>query len=133
MQKVAIRLHDLIGEADLIVSSPYVRAQHTAEILSQVFFETPVQTAAELVPHSPPAAFVRWLQAHARDHRKILAVGHEPQLSLFGSYILAGVNESVLDLKKSGVACFEVGPAEEIGPACAELKWLVPPKIWAAD
>lgn len=131
MQKVAVRLRDLIGGTDLIVSSPYVRARQTAEILSQFFFETKVIEAAELVPQGPPAAFVRWLKAHGRDHQSVMAVGHEPQLSVFASYLLSGQNESILELKKSGVACLEVESFGDLGPASAELKWLLPPKIWA--
>lgn len=131
MQKVALRLRDLIGEVDLIVSSPYVRARQTAEILSQIFFETKVVEAPELVPHSPPQAFVRWIKAHARDCRAVFIVGHEPQLSLFGSYLLSGVQESLFEMKKSGVACFETIGADELGPSSAELKWLLPPKVLA--
>lgn len=133
MQKMAIRLRDLIGGTELIVSSPYVRAKQTAEILSQIFFETEMTEAAELVPHSPPQAFVRWLQAHGRDHTSMIVVGHEPQLSLFASYLLAGSNESLIDLKKSGIACLDAGDTEALGPACAELKWLVQPKLWVGD
>lgn len=129
MQKVAIRLRDLIGDVDQIVSSPYVRARQTAEILSQIFFETKVVEAVELVPHSPAQAFVRWLQAHGRNHKALLIVGHEPQLSMFASYLLAKSPESFLEIKKSGVACLEVGLAGDISPGCAQLRWLVPPRL----
>lgn len=133
MQKVAIRLQDLIGPVDLIVSSPYLRARQTAEILSQIFFETKVIEAPELVPHSPPQAFVRWLKAHGREHKSMMVVGHEPALSLLASHLLAGANESILELKKSGVACLETPDAEELGPSTAELRWLVQPKLWTSE
>lgn len=130
MQKVALGLRELIGGADLIVSSPFVRARQTAEILSQFFFDTKVVEAAELVPQSPPAAFLRWLKAHGRESHALMAVGHEPQLSVFASYLLTGQGEPVLSLKKSGVLCLEVESFDELAPGSAELKWLVPPKIW---
>lgn len=130
MQKVSLKLRDLIGDADLIVSSPYVRARQTAEVLSQIFFDVEVAEAPELVPHGPAQAMVRWLKAHARECRTAILVGHEPQLSLLASYLLAGAGDSFLEMKKSGVACLDVGPIDEIGPACAELRWLLPPKIW---
>ncbi|MBX2988921.1 MAG: phosphohistidine phosphatase SixA [Bdellovibrionaceae bacterium] len=130
MQKVAIRLRDQVGDVDLIVTSPYLRARQTAEILSQMFFETKIIEAPELVPHGPPQAFVRWMKAHARDLQSVAVVGHEPQLSLLASYLLAGAEESLIAMKKSGIACLETVDVEELGPSTAELSWLVPPKIW---
>lgn len=130
MQKTALKLHDLIGDVDAIVTSPYVRARQTAEILSQIFYETPVKEALELVPHAPALGFIRWMQAHGRDVQSLLVVGHEPHLSLLASYLLAGKNESFIELKKAGIACLEMGLAEEAGPASAHLKWLIPPKLW---
>lgn len=129
MQKVAIRLRDLIGDVDLIVSSPYVRARQTADVLSQMFFETEIVEAPELVPHSPPQAFVRWLKAHGRELKSVVIVGHEPQMTLLMSFLIAGADESILELKKSGAALIETGPVHELGPACGELRWLIPPKI----
>ena len=133
MEKVAIQLKKLIGTTDLIVSSPYVRARQTAEILREVFPSRSIMEAPELVPHGPPQALVRWFQAHGRDCKSVIAVGHEPQLSLFASWILAGATDSIVDFKKSGVACFEVGSAADLGPSSVELKWLVQPRHWVDD
>lgn len=130
LQKVAIRFRDLISDLDLIVTSPYVRARQTAEVLSQIFFETEVVEAPELVPQSPPQAMMKWLKAHGRDLKAVALVGHEPQLSTFGSYLLTGRTEPLFEMKKSGIACFEIGDSEDIEKSRAELKWLVPPKIW---
>lgn len=131
MQKVAIRLRDLIEEVDLIVTSPYIRARQTADILLETFPRTRVMEAPELVPQSPPQAFLRWLKAHARDRRAVMAVGHEPQLSVFASYLLCGKSESLLELKKSGALCLEVDESEEgLEAFAAELQWLLPPRIW---
>lgn len=130
MQRTAMRLQDLIGNVDLIVTSPYVRARQTAEILAQIFYETPVKEAVELVPHAPALGFVRWMQAHGRDVQSLAVVGHEPQLSLFASFLLSGQNEALIELKKAGIACLETGLAEEVGPSTAQLKWLISPKLW---
>lgn len=129
MQAVAMRLHGLIGDVDMIVSSPYLRARQTAEILSQIFFETEVEEAAELVPHGPPAAVIRWIRAHARGRSSVMLVGHEPQLSMLASYLLTGKTEALIEMKKSAVACFELPDVEEMDRGRAELKWLAPPKI----
>src|SRR5437868_14895733 len=81
MQKVAVRLQDFVKEFDVIVTSPFTRARQTAEILSQIYFETPVLEAPELVPQSPPSAFVKWLRVQSKQARRIAVVRHEPHLS----------------------------------------------------
>lgn len=130
MQKVVIRLKPLVERVDLIVSSPFVRARQTADIWAEAFPKVPRVQAPELVPQSPPQAFIRWLKAHGRDVSTVMVVGHEPQLSLLGSYLIAGVDHSILEMKKSGVALLSTAGAEELGAASAELRWLLPPKVW---
>lgn len=131
MRKVASRLKAAAEKVDLLVSSPFVRAQQTADILAEKFKTAQRIEAMELVPHSPPQAFVRWLKAHAREAASVMVVGHEPQMSLFASYILCGSDESVIDLKKAGVILMSTNSVDELGPYSGELKWLIPPKIWA--
>lgn len=126
-QKVAMKLRDLIDEVDVIVSSPFTRARQTAEIVSQIFIETKVVEAAELVPSSPPQAFKRWLRAHGDEYKRILIVGHEPHLSTFASYLMSGQTESLLELKKSGLLCLKVDSFKNISPGTAKLSWLLPP------
>lgn len=128
-QKVAMHLRDWMGgEVDLIVSSPFARARQTAELVSQIFLETKVVEAAELVPSSPPQAFKRWLRAHAENHKKILVVGHEPHLSVLASFLMADQLESLLEIKKSGVLCLKVESFKNIAPGTAKLLWLLQPR-----
>ena len=129
VQKVGMQLADWIPSVDLIVSSPFVRARQTAEIMSQIFFETKVIEAPELVPQSPPAAFLKWLKAHARDLGRIVIVGHEPQLSCFASYLLSGRPDSFIDLKKGGALSLELESFDLSQVGTAELLWLLPPKF----
>lgn len=129
VQKVGMRLRDWIGEIDMIVSSPYTRARQTAEILAQVYYETPVEEAAELVPQSPVASFVKWLRSHARDCSRVVMVGHEPHMTTFASYLLAGSQDSFLSLKKGGVMCLEVESFDKLQAGDAELMWSVPPRM----
>ncbi len=129
MQKMAMALTDWVGDVDLIVSSPYVRARQTAEILSQIFFETPVVEASELVPQSPSNAFLKWLKLHAREHKKVIAVGHEPQLSCFASFLTAGKSASFMQLKKGGALCLELESFAQAQVESAQLLWLLPPKF----
>lgn len=129
MQKVAIALRGHVEEFDVIVSSPFTRARQTAEILSQIYFETQVIEAPELVPHSPPEAFLKWLRIQGKKYKRIAIVGHEPHLSLFASYLLTGTAESFIDLKKSGALCLEFESFAQAEAGTAQLTWYVPPKF----
>ncbi|HEY8270723.1 MAG TPA: phosphohistidine phosphatase SixA [Pseudobdellovibrionaceae bacterium] len=127
-QKVAIQLRDWMEDMDLIVTSPFVRARQTADLVSQIFIDTPVVEAAELVPTSLPQSFKRWLRSHGEDHKRIMAVGHEPHLSALASFLMANQLEPLLEIKKSGVLCLNIESFKEIAPGSAKLLWLVQPR-----
>lgn len=129
-RKMAKALKPLIGEASVLATSPLLRAVQTAEILADVIkFEKTVEVT-ELVPEAPPQAFARWLQTSFPRATTIVAVGHEPQLSVFASWCLAGANESFIELKKSGAICLEIESFDSLGPGLANLKWALGPKIF---
>lgn len=121
-------LHKWEREVDFIVSSPYVRAMETAEILGGVYGGLEIQESAELVPSCPPAAFAQWLKSNAKTATTVVAVGHEPHLSCFASWSLTGSKTSFIDLKKSGMLCLEIESFEDLGPQSALLRWSVQPK-----
>ncbi len=131
MQKVCMCLRDVVKELDVIVSSPLTRARQTAEIISQIYFETKVVEAPELVPHSPPPAFLKWLRTQARQYRRIAIVGHEPHLSSFASYMLTGKMENFIDLKKSGIIGLELESFAQAQAGDAQLLYSIPPKFLA--
>ncbi|AFY00657.1 SixA phosphatase family protein [Bdellovibrio bacteriovorus] len=131
MQKVCVNLRDYVKEIDLIVSSPLTRARQTAEIISQIYFETKVVEAPELVPHSPPQAFLKWLRVQGRNYKRIAIVGHEPHLSVFASYMLSMKAESFIDLKKSGIIGLELESFSSAEAGRAQLLYSIPPKFLA--
>lgn len=125
---MAKKLRDIEPEIDLIVSSPYVRAMQTAELIFQAYKKVEIIECSELVPSSPPQAFATWLEKHIKMETSIVIVGHEPHLSTFATWTLSGAVNSFLDLKKSGILCLEVESLSEVGPKTAELKALLQPK-----
>lgn len=129
MERVAQHLLNWVEDVDLIVTSPYLRARQTAQILSQFYKKAKVVEAPELVPQSPPTAFLKWLKAHGREMKDVMVVGHEPHLSSFLSFLVAGTNESFVELKKSGVASVEVQNFQGLAPGGARLNWLVQPSL----
>ena len=128
LKKVLDEMTQSLSSVDLIVTSPYVRAKQSAQIVQEKI-RAKIVEAAELVPHSPPQAFVKWIKSQGADKKTIVAVGHEPQLSLLISYLLAGKNQSFVELKKSGMASLEISSAEDIETQPARLNWLVSPKL----
>ncbi|HMC56690.1 MAG TPA: histidine phosphatase family protein [Gemmatimonadaceae bacterium] len=115
----------LVPECDTLVTSPYVRARQTAEIVAQEY-DCPVQEATSLEPERSPEGFARWCRDNARDAELIIAVGHEPHLSTLATWLMTGDDESHIELKKGG-AClleFDDGIEKSAGTLC----WLMGPK-----
>ena len=55
----------------------------------------------------PPAQLLEWLNAHPTD-ATIALVGHEPHLGTFLCWLLTGLQESFVVLKKGGAAMVDV-------------------------
>ena len=111
---------------DLIMSSPYLRARQTAEIVAAALCPT---SCLELFPHL--AANVSALETVTEISRReeglnsILLVGHEPQLSQIGSILLSGGTGLDLRLKKGGMYKLR---CENLCPGSATLDWWLMPR-----
>ena len=122
MRRAAKGLAALGIEVDLILSSPYVRAQATAEIVTKVLpARHKIQLTDHLTPDGDAAALIRQVARTAK--KRVLLVGHEPYLSnLIGRLIGGGVGLS-LKLRKGSVCKLA---AERLKFArCAELEFLL--------
>lgn len=117
------------AEIDIVVTSPYKRAQQTAEEILKAYRIKSAAVCAQVTPEDPPQAFAEWLRQYAKDANTICLVGHEPHLSRLASWALSGQVESFIDLKKSGVLCLEMDDLKQLGPRHCHLKWVVSPKI----
>ena len=122
---MAKHLQSRIGSVDMIVSSPYVRAKQTAEILKRVLQPKKYFECVELIPSAPPMAFASWLRANAALATKIIVVGHAPQLNTFASWSLSGQLENFIDIKKSGMLGLEIENFQNYVSGQAELKFLL--------
>jgi phosphohistidine phosphatase len=91
---------------DLIVTSPYVRARQTAEILREELEPDALLVESDtLTPMADPTKIVELLRERAEQN--VMCVGHAPHLDLFVAY-LAGTDDPVTSLKKAGCASLEV-------------------------
>jgi len=124
MRKGAEGLRQLVPALNLIATSPLTRAVQTADILGEAYKGVRTVEISALSPRKPPAALVDWLNANPAD-ATIALVGHEPHLGTFLCWLLTGLQESFVVLKKGGAAMIETA-----GPATAgrgKLLWLLKP------
>ncbi|MCS6806308.1 MAG: phosphohistidine phosphatase SixA [Acidobacteriota bacterium] len=112
---------------DLILTSPYQRARHTAEIVATVFdAQDKLITTTALTPAGDPAELVAELSRHGKSADSILLVGHEPYLSSFISTLLVGDERLQLTMKKGGLCKLTVNSLRH--GRCATLQWLLTPR-----
>jgi len=110
---------------DLLATSPLVRATETAAIVAETFDSLTPVSVPELRPGAGPDAVLAWLRTLPAGH-VVAAVGHEPDLSLTASYLLASRREPLLTFKKGGAGLLTVPPG--ILPGTATLEWLLTPR-----
>jgi phosphohistidine phosphatase len=117
----------LAPRVDVVLSSPYLRAWRTAQILSELGSWPDPEPSPVLEPTLPPEKAAQELLSFA-DAESIAAVGHRPGLHELAAYLLTGRGDGMeIGLKKGGVVCvrFESVPA----PGAGELVWLLTPRI----
>ena len=111
---------------DLIISSPYVRARQTAEIVAAALRPaTYLELFPPLAADVPASETVTKVPLRIEGFSSVLIVGHEPQLSQIGSILLAGDLSLDLRLKKGGM--FKL-TCETLIPGSATLDWWLMPK-----
>jgi phosphohistidine phosphatase len=118
-------LRELGVKPDAMFTSPYLRAAQTAEIACEAFgfAREKLRKSDSLKPGSNPADFVKEL-ANVKA-KEVMCFGHAPHLDQLIAH-LAGARGTFTELKKSGVACFDV---ESTSSARSVLRWVFPPKI----
>ena len=88
-------------EVDAILTSPYLRARQTADIVHDALApEVPLKQLSSLVPDGEPAKMLEAIVAKKFDAP--LCVGHAPSLDALVSYIV-GCDGAVMRLKKAGL------------------------------
>ncbi len=127
MKKIVKGLRQLELDLDRILTSPYVRARDTAEILAGGFrLKHEIVLSDNLIP---PGNFDRLIDEIIEKHNadNLALVGHEPMLSSFVSFLMTGSPEAAIDLKKGGVCLLSA--ADFRRERRAALQWLLTPAI----
>jgi len=127
LRKTATAIKKLAPRLDLILSSPLLRAKQTAEIVaSELEIKRRLKFSNALAPGGSVANLLRQLEREKPAPKKILLVGHEPDLTHLVSLLATGRLQLELDFKKGGLCKLE---AEALRAGkCASLAWLLTPK-----
>ncbi len=111
---------------DAVLSSPYLRARQTAEIVvAALGLRRGLAIRGELRPGGDGRALIRHLNRLTAEN--VLLVGHEPDLSGLLSLLVSGQPDVAIELKKNGLAKIEVAQRLKFG-RCATLNWLLTPR-----
>jgi phosphohistidine phosphatase len=120
----------VIAAPEVVLSSAFTRAWHTAEILEErARWPAPIRCEALERPDAH-AAVVEALGEHAAS-TAVAVVGHEPYLHELASYLLTSdPNRVAFDLKKGSVTTLRLGDGSTAG--AAQLLWSLTPKLMRA-
>lgn len=108
-----------------LVTSPFVRAERTARILSRVL-EIEAEVTDALVPGGATRRIMDTLNGSPVEGSVVL-VGHEPDLGALAGFLLFGNLEAALPLKKAGACAIEI--ELPVRPGGGTLMWAAPPHV----
>lgn len=125
-KRVAAGVAGLRATADVLLSSPYVRAMQTAEIFATAldYPKQKIRRTDLLLPGAEPTLLFREL-AKDKHHSTLFIFGHAPQLDDVIATAL-GSKHHMTSLKKAGVALLEL---KRVSPPNGQLVWLATPKL----
>ena len=127
MRQASRGLRRLGVRFDLIASSPLVRALETARIAARVLrYRAPVEICPALAPGLRAEAVFQFLASYP-DAKRILLVGHEPDLGNLALTMIGGAHADRFPMKKGGVCRIDVDSLPPTGPGT--LIWALTPSI----
>jgi phosphohistidine phosphatase len=127
MRQIAKGLRNLGVEFDMILSSPYVRARETAEILADLFkMKKNLEFSDNLIPMGNPELLITEVN-EKYPVESIAMVGHEPHLSSLVAMLVAENGKTDITLKKGGVCYLSTDDLHQ--ERRATLEWLLTPGI----
>ena len=130
LKQIAQAMETLDLSFELVLSSPYVRARQTAELVAEALGAGKhLRLTEALTPGGSRSELIKELRATKPAPENVLLVGHEPYLSELASWLLAGDPRMALTFKKGGLCKLTV---KSFGAGrCACLEWLLTPKQMA--
>jgi phosphohistidine phosphatase len=124
-KRVVEGLKDLDVKVELVLTSPLVRAHHTADLLvSGIAGKPRLETLDALAPGGRMAQVLEAVARHSKRAKHLALVGHEPDLGELAARLLR--SRGTVEFKKGAVCCIELDGAMPTGPGT--LRWHLPPR-----
>ncbi len=112
---------------DLIVSSPYLRASETAEIVAGgLQYKGKIKFSEALTPNAEFKDLFKLIKEF-KPESKTLLVGHLPSIGEFVAHLISGKNAVSMDYKKGGLCRVDM-PKLITPSALGQLVWFLTPK-----
>jgi len=113
-------------QLDLVLTSPLVRASHTAELLvSGIGGKPRLEMLEALAPGGRTVQILEAIAKYSKRAKHIALVGHEPDMGELAARLLR--SRGTIEFKKGATCCLELDGAMPMGPGT--LKWLLPPRV----
>ncbi len=126
MKRIAESMLALDLSFDVILSSPFVRAKQTAEIVAEVFRAgKKLEFTDHLEAGGDPEKLVEHINNQHGADVGVVLVGHEPYLSSLIAVLIAGNGSVDITMKKGGLCKLSID-ALQYGQ-CATFEWLLTP------
>jgi phosphohistidine phosphatase len=127
MRRIARTMRAAKLTFDVILSSPYLRARETAEIVARELRSLKrLQLSETLEPGGNPKDLIDELNGQHGQATSVLLVGHEPYLSRLASMLISGNTTARITMKKGGLCKLAVSDLH-LG-TCGTLEWLMQPR-----
>jgi phosphohistidine phosphatase len=133
-EKMSAAIAKIGPKPRLTITSPLARAVQTAEIAAEKACRRNVVVASGLLlPGADVSELVTYLKEckGCKESKRVLLVGHEPQLGLLVASLL-GREDEAITLKKGACVALELDPKKDDKPA-GFLWYLAPGKKWVSS
>jgi phosphohistidine phosphatase len=128
LRKIAAAMNALDLSLDVILTSPYVRAEQTAWTVAEAFgMKAKVELTDDLTPSGSMRDLIAAINGRKPAPADVLLVGHEPYLSELISLLVSGGGDGISVVLKKGGFCRLSVQTLKYG-RCASLEWLLTPK-----
>ena len=130
LTRIAAAMQAMKLSFDAVLTSPYLRAKHTAELVANIIGDKKKLVLTDhLTPEGDPKKLVEQLNDLKPMPENVLLVGHEPFMSKLIGLLTCGNTGLAIDMKKGGLCKLDAEPLKY--GRCAVLNWLLTPKQMA--
>jgi len=123
MKQIGRGLEKRFPKAELIYSSPLIRCVETAEWVEKAYGSSIIFKTSEALKPDATVDDFRAL-VDGSEARRIICVGHEPNLSKAMLAVTKMSSDGAIELKKGG--CYGI---RIFAGGAAQLEWMLPPRV----